>query len=34
MHDGGGDRGQTLAALPRIIESVQAQGYRLVPICH
>jgi peptidoglycan/xylan/chitin deacetylase (PgdA/CDA1 family) len=34
MHDGGGDRRETLAALPRIIETVQAQGYRLVPICH
>jgi len=34
LHDGGGDRGETLAALPRIIESVQSQGYRLVPICH
>jgi peptidoglycan-N-acetylglucosamine deacetylase len=33
MHDGGEDRRQTLAALPRIIESVHAQGYRLVPIC-
>ena len=33
LHDGGGDRGETLAALPRIIESVQSQGYRLVPIC-
>jgi peptidoglycan-N-acetylglucosamine deacetylase len=33
MHDGGGDRRQTLAALPRIIESMHAQGYRLVPIC-
>ncbi|MEA2565776.1 MAG: hypothetical protein QOD49_953, partial [Actinomycetota bacterium] len=26
-------RRQTLAALPRIIESVHARGYRLVPIC-
>ena len=33
LHDGGGDRGETLAALPRIIESVRSQGYRLVPIC-
>ncbi len=33
LHDGGGDRGETLAALPRIIETVQSQGYRLVPIC-
>lgn len=33
LHDGGGDRSETLAALPRIIESVQSQGYRLIPIC-
>jgi peptidoglycan/xylan/chitin deacetylase (PgdA/CDA1 family) len=33
MHDGGGDRSQTVEALPRIIQSVQSQGYRLVPIC-
>jgi peptidoglycan/xylan/chitin deacetylase (PgdA/CDA1 family) len=33
LHDGGGDRRQTLAALPQIIESVRAQGYQLVPIC-
>ena len=33
MHDGGGDRSQTVAALPTVIETVQARGYRLVPIC-
>ncbi|GAC1311634.1 MAG: hypothetical protein NVSMB16_08440 [Acidimicrobiales bacterium] len=27
LHDGGGDRLQTLAALPRIIETLRAQGY-------
>ncbi|MGH9307301.1 MAG: polysaccharide deacetylase family protein, partial [Acidimicrobiales bacterium] len=33
MHAGGGDRSQTVAALPIIIHSIQAQGYRIVPIC-
>lgn len=33
LHDGGGDRSETLAGLPQIIEGVQSQGYRLVPIC-
>lgn len=32
FHDGGGDRAQTLAALPRIIEKLKARGYRLVTI--
>jgi peptidoglycan/xylan/chitin deacetylase (PgdA/CDA1 family) len=27
LHDGGGDRSQTLAALPRIIAGLEAQGY-------
>ena len=31
LHDGGGDRSQTVAALPRIIERLEADGYRLVP---
>lgn len=31
LHDGGGDRTQTIAALPRIIERLEADGYRLVP---
>jgi peptidoglycan/xylan/chitin deacetylase (PgdA/CDA1 family) len=30
MHDGGGDRSQTIAALPTIISKLRAQGYRLV----
>ena len=30
MHDGGGDRSQDVAALPRIIETFQAAGYQLV----
>jgi peptidoglycan/xylan/chitin deacetylase (PgdA/CDA1 family) len=29
MHDGGGDRGQTLAALPQIIAGLRARGYAL-----
>ena len=30
MHDGGGDRGSTLAALPIIIDQLHAAGYELV----
>jgi peptidoglycan/xylan/chitin deacetylase (PgdA/CDA1 family) len=29
MHDGGGDRSGTLAALPHIIDTLRARGYRL-----
>ncbi|MDE2564076.1 MAG: glycosyltransferase [Sphingomonadales bacterium] len=32
MHDGGGDRSQTVAALPQVIERLEAQGYRFVPV--
>lgn len=32
LHDGGGERSQTVAALPRIIEQLQAKGYRFVPV--
>ena len=28
MHDGGGDRSETLAALPAIIDTLRARGYR------
>jgi peptidoglycan/xylan/chitin deacetylase (PgdA/CDA1 family) len=28
MHDGGGPRGETLAALPRVIDTLRARGYR------
>ena len=28
LHDGGGDRAQTIAALPRIIAALKADGYR------
>jgi len=31
LHDGGGDRAETLAALPRIIDALRARGYRFVP---
>jgi len=32
MHDGGGDRSHTVAALPQIIDQVREAGYRLVSI--
>ena len=32
LHDGGGDRSQTVVALPRIIDALRAHGYRLVPV--
>ncbi len=32
LHDGGGDRSQTLAALPRIIDGLRAKGYQFVPV--
>jgi peptidoglycan-N-acetylglucosamine deacetylase len=32
MHDGGGDRSQTLAALPDIIDTLRAGGYRFVTV--
>ncbi len=32
MHDGGGDRSQTVAALPRIIENLRSRGYHLVTL--
>ncbi len=33
MHDAGGNREQTIAALPRIIEGIRARGYQIVPVC-
>jgi peptidoglycan/xylan/chitin deacetylase (PgdA/CDA1 family) len=35
MHDGGGNRSQTVAALPQIITTLQDQGYviRRIPGC-
>jgi cellulose synthase/poly-beta-1,6-N-acetylglucosamine synthase-like glycosyltransferase/peptidoglycan/xylan/chitin deacetylase (PgdA/CDA1 family)/spore germination protein YaaH len=32
MHDGGGDRSATVAALPVLIDALRAQGYELVPV--
>ena len=32
LHDGGGDRTQTIEALPRIIDTLRAQGYQFVPV--
>jgi peptidoglycan/xylan/chitin deacetylase (PgdA/CDA1 family) len=32
QHDGGGDRSQTLAALPREIDTLRARGYQFVTI--
>jgi peptidoglycan/xylan/chitin deacetylase (PgdA/CDA1 family) len=32
LHDGGGDRGQTVAALPAIIEDAQAAGLRFTTV--
>jgi cellulose synthase/poly-beta-1,6-N-acetylglucosamine synthase-like glycosyltransferase/peptidoglycan/xylan/chitin deacetylase (PgdA/CDA1 family) len=31
LHDSGGDRSQTVSALPQIIEKLQAGGYQFVP---
>ncbi|HWF16196.1 MAG TPA: polysaccharide deacetylase family protein [Acidimicrobiales bacterium] len=33
MHDGGGDRSETVAALPQIITQLRAEGYAFVSIC-
>jgi peptidoglycan-N-acetylglucosamine deacetylase len=32
MHDGGGDRSETVAALPQILSHFQHRGYQFVPI--
>ena len=32
LHDSGGDRTQTIAALPLIIDELRARGYRFVPV--
>jgi len=32
MHDSGGDRAQTVAALPEIIDRLRAMGYEFVPV--
>ncbi|HWD29571.1 MAG TPA: glycosyltransferase [Rhizomicrobium sp.] len=31
LHDAGGDRAQTVEALPRLIDQVRARGYKFVP---
>lgn len=33
LHDGGGDRSQTVAALPSIIEGIHAAGYGIAVLC-
>ena len=32
LHDGGGDRSQTVAALRRLIPTLEARGFRFVPV--
>jgi peptidoglycan/xylan/chitin deacetylase (PgdA/CDA1 family)/spore germination protein YaaH len=32
LHDGGGDRSETVRALPMIIEGIRARGYSIVPV--
>ncbi|MEU8348326.1 MULTISPECIES: polysaccharide deacetylase family protein [unclassified Streptomyces] len=32
LHDGGGDRSQTVAALPPVIEGLLTRGFRFVPV--
>ena len=32
LHDAGGDRSQTIAALPILIEKLKAEGYKFVPV--
>jgi peptidoglycan-N-acetylglucosamine deacetylase len=32
LHDGGGNRSQTVAALPKIIEGIRAKGLQIVPL--
>ncbi|WP_257539976.1 glycosyltransferase [Sphingobium sp. CFD-1] len=32
LHDGGGERSETVAALPRIIATLRAEGYSFVPV--
>jgi len=33
LHDGGGNRSQTVAALPAIVRGIRAAGYQIVPAC-
>jgi len=32
FHDGGGDRSQTVAALPQVIDQLRAKGYDFVSV--
>ncbi len=32
FHDGGGDRSQTVAALPQVIDTLRAKGYQIVSV--
>jgi peptidoglycan/xylan/chitin deacetylase (PgdA/CDA1 family) len=32
MHDAGGNRAETVAALPKIVEDLRAQGYKFVTV--
>lgn len=32
LHDGGGDRSATVAALPMLIQTLRARGYQIVPV--
>ena len=32
LHDAGGDRSQTVAALPRIVKALRKRGYKLVTV--
>ena len=32
MHDGGGPRDQTVAALPRVLKKLRSRGYRFVTV--
>ena len=33
LHDGGGNRSQSVAALPAIVRGIRADGYQIVPAC-
>ncbi len=32
LHDGGGDRSQTVRAIPMVIDALRARGYQIVPV--
>ena len=32
LHDGGGNRSETLKALPQIIDGLRQRGYEIVPV--